>query len=159
MPRLGQLGQDMLPRLVPALRAHGHLDHGIIAARAGARGAHAGAAVLGLDVLLVAVIDQGVEVFHRLDHHVAALAAVAAVGTAIFDEFLAPEADTTVPALAAEYVDLGLIEKFHDTGSLSLILLHHPLPPPGPPFMVPGGWAGRGGGWGSTWTIVEKIAL
>jgi hypothetical protein len=103
----------MLPVLIQDLRTDRHLDQGIIAARPGARGAHPGTAILGFDVLLIAVVDQGVEVFHRLDHHVAALAPVTAVGSAMFDEFLAPEADTAVPALAAENIDLGLIEKFH----------------------------------------------
>ena len=49
----------------------------------------------------------------RLEDDVAALAAVAAVGPAIFDEFLAPEADGAGPARAGANEDLGLVEKMH----------------------------------------------
>ncbi len=47
----------------------------------------------------VAEVDQGVEVGHRLEHDVAALAAVAAVRAAELDEFLAPERDHAVAAV------------------------------------------------------------
>jgi len=49
------------------------------------------AAGLGLKVLLVAVVDQGVQPLHRLDPDIAAPAAVAAVRPAVFDELFAPE--------------------------------------------------------------------
>ena len=45
------------------------------------------------EMLGVAEVDQRVEAGNRLEHDVAALAAVAAVRAAIFDELLAPEAD------------------------------------------------------------------
>src|SRR5262249_50300331 len=64
-------------------------------------------------VLLVAVIDQRVETVHRLDDHVAALAAVAAVGPAELDELLAPERQRARPAIAGADIDLGFVEKFH----------------------------------------------
>ena len=54
-------------------------------------------AVLGLEVLLIAVVDQRVEVGDALDPDVAALAAVAAVGAAELDELLAPERDAAAP--------------------------------------------------------------
>ena len=66
-----------------------------------------------LEVLLVAIVDQRVEAVDRLDDHVAALAAVAAVRAAEFDEFLAPERDAAVPARAGRNVDLGFVEEFH----------------------------------------------
>src|SRR5205807_624488 len=75
--------------------------------------AHAAAAVLGPEMLLVAVIDQGVEAVDRPRHHVPALAAVPAVGTPELDEFLPPERDTAVPAVAGADVNLGLVEEFH----------------------------------------------
>ena len=75
--------------------------------------AHAVAAALGLEVLLVAVVDQRVEAVDRLDNDVAALAAVAAVGPAELDELLAPERDAAVAARAGRDVDLGLVEEFH----------------------------------------------
>ena len=75
--------------------------------------AHAAAAVLGGEVLLVAIVDQGVETVDRLHNHVAAVAAIAAVRAAIFDEFLAPERHAAVAAVAGADIDLGFVEEFH----------------------------------------------
>src|SRR5258708_31220471 len=61
----------------------------------------------------MAVVDQGVEIGHRLEHDVAAAPAIAAVGAAEFDEFLAPETGRAGAALAALQVDLALVEKLH----------------------------------------------
>ena len=69
-----------------------------------------------LEMLLVAVVDQRVEVVGRLDDDVAAAPAVAAVGAAELDELLAPEADAAGAAVAALQVDLGLVEEFHGWG-------------------------------------------
>ena len=52
-------------------------------------------AVLRFEMLLVAVIDQRVEVGHRLEHDVAAAAAIAAIRTAELDEFLTSEGGRT----------------------------------------------------------------
>ena len=84
--------------------------------------AHAAAAVLGLEVLLVAVVDQRVEAVDRLRDHVAALAAVAAVRAAELDELLAPERDAAVPAVAGADVDLGLVEEFHGDRNMGALL-------------------------------------
>ena len=75
--------------------------------------AHAGAAVLGKKVLLVAVVDERVEAFDGLRDHVAAVAAVAAVRPAELDEFFAPERHAAVAAGAGADIDLGLVEEFH----------------------------------------------
>ena len=75
--------------------------------------AHAVAAGLGLEVLLVAVVDQRVEAVDRLDHDVAAAAAVAAARAAELDELLAPERDAAVAAVAGADIDLGFVEEFH----------------------------------------------
>ena len=64
-------------------------------------------------MLGVAEVDQGVQALDRLEDDVAALAAVAAVGAAIFDIFLAPEADRARPAGAGADEDLGLVEEMH----------------------------------------------
>ena len=64
-------------------------------------------------MLLVAVVDQRVEAVDRLDDHVAAFAAVAALGPAEFDELLAPERDAAVAAGAGRDIDLGFVEEFH----------------------------------------------
>src|SRR5262245_2523868 len=95
------------------LRSRRQRNQLVRASRAGAVLAHAGAAVLGLKVLLVAVIDQGVETGHALSPDIPALAAVAAVGAAELDEFLAPEGDGAGTAVAGADVDLGLVQKFH----------------------------------------------
>jgi hypothetical protein len=71
------------------------------------------AAVLGEEVLLVAEVDQGVEAVHRLDHDVAALAAVAAVGAAELHELLAAERDAAVAARAGAEMDAGEVEELH----------------------------------------------
>ena len=86
---------------------------------------HAAAAALGLEVLAVAVVDQRVEVGDALHPHVAALAAVAAVGAAELDEFLAPERDAAGPACARGDIDLGLVEEFH---VLRIYHMVHALP-------------------------------
>jgi hypothetical protein len=57
------------------------------------------AALLGLEVLLVAVVEQRVEVRHALDDHVAAPAPGAPVRPAELDEFLPPKAHASVAAV------------------------------------------------------------
>ena len=93
------------------------MQHDVVAVGAVAVLAHAVAAVLGLEVLLVAIVDQRVEAVDRFDDHVAAAAAVAAVRPAELDELLAPERHAAVPAVAGADIDLGLIEKFHGVQS------------------------------------------
>src|SRR6185437_6418181 len=73
----------------------------------------AAAAVLGAEMLLVAVVDQRVQVFQGLNDDVTALAAVAAVRAAELDELLAAKARRAAPAVAALQVDLALVEKLH----------------------------------------------
>ena len=65
------------------------------------------------EMLRVAEVDQRIEAGHGLEDDVAALAAVAAVGTAELDELLAPEADRAGSAGAGLHVDLGLVEEVH----------------------------------------------
>src|SRR5271165_746822 len=66
---------------------------------------------LALEMLLIAEIDQGVEIGDAFDHDVAALAAIAAVGTAEFDVFLAPKAAGAGATVTAFQEDFGLVEK------------------------------------------------
>jgi hypothetical protein len=72
------------------------------------------AAVLGVDVLLKAVIDQRVEILDRLCPDVASPAPVAAIRSAEFDELLAPERDAAVPARTRADIDFGGIQELHD---------------------------------------------
>src|SRR3546814_10552341 len=60
--------------LVPALGADRHPDHDVPTARAGHVATRAGPAVLRLEVLLAAEVDQGVQRVDTLDDHVAAAA-------------------------------------------------------------------------------------
>ena len=91
----------------------GTLIDEIVAAGAGAVRPGAALAARGPEMLGVAEVDQGVEAVDRLEDDVAALAAVAAVGAAIFDIFLAPEADRAGAAGAGADEDLGLVEEVH----------------------------------------------
>ncbi len=120
---LGEIGNQRLAVFFVDLRADRHLQHDVLAVGAGAVLAHAVAAPLRLEVLLIAVVDQRIEAVDRLHHHVTAVAAVAAVRAAELDEFLAPERDAAVPARAGRDIDLGFIEEFHG-------LRVYPMAPP-----------------------------
>src|SRR6185437_2531018 len=110
---IGEIGDESFAVFFQNLRADGHAHDRVIAARTRHLLAHAGQAVLGADVLLVAIVDQRVEVFDRFGPDIAALAAIAAVRSAIFDELLAPERDAAVTAVAGLDIDLGLVEESH----------------------------------------------
>ena len=86
LAHLGEVGEQRALLVVGQdLRADRHLDDEIVAARAGAVRARAGNAALRLEMLGVAKVDQRVEAGDGLEDDVAALAAIAAVGAAIFD--------------------------------------------------------------------------
>src|SRR5690606_17740983 len=88
-------------------------DDGVLAALAVALLAHAVLAALGTEALLVAEVDQGIEVLRRLQPHAAAVAAVAAVRPAERDELLAPESHAAVAAVAGGDGDFGFVDEFH----------------------------------------------
>ena len=116
---LGQVGEQGAVLVIGEdLGADRDLDDEIVAAGAGAVGAGAALAARGAEMLGVAKVDQGVEAGHRLEDDVAALAAVAAVRSAEFDELLAPEADRAGAAGARADEDLGLVEKMHAAAEL-----------------------------------------
>ena len=110
---LGQVGEQRLAVLLVDLGAGRHLEHDVVAVRAMAVLAHAVAAVLGLEMLLVAIVDEGVEPVDRLRRSRRRPAAVAAVRPAELDEFLAPERHAAVAAVAGADIDLGLVEELH----------------------------------------------
>jgi hypothetical protein len=112
----GEIGDQRFAVLLIYLRALRHLQHNVGTFGAVAVAPHAVHAGLGLEVLLVTVIDQGVEAGHDLHPDIAATAAIAAVGAAEFNEFLAPERDSAGAAVARSYMDLCLVEKFHCLG-------------------------------------------
>src|SRR5262245_21638796 len=113
LTRLGEIREQDLTVLFIDVRSSRHFQHDILTARTVAVLAHPGAAVLGLEMLLVAVVYECVEAIDRLYDHVSAPAAVAAVRSAEFDEFFPPERYAAVPAIAGAYVNLGFIKKFH----------------------------------------------
>ena len=64
-------------------------------------------------MLCIAEVDQGVEAGYRFENNISTLAAVAAVGPAIFDIFLTPETNRAGAAPAGLDVNLRLIQKMH----------------------------------------------
>ncbi len=100
--------------LVEDLRADRHLEHDRLAVGAMAVAAHAVGALLRLEVLLVAIVDQRVQSIDHLDDDVAATAAIAAGGTAELDELLAAERHAAVTAIAGADIDLCFVKEFHD---------------------------------------------
>ncbi len=119
---LGHVGDQRFFVLVEDLGSGRNLEDRVGALAAGAVLAHAVGAGLGLEMLLIAVVDQRVEAADAFDDDIAAAAAVAAVRAAEFDEFLAPERQAAGAAVARTDVNLGLIEKFHglSNGDMSI---------------------------------------
>ncbi len=113
LANLGQVGDQRLAVLLEDLGPRRHPQHRVRPARAGAVLAHAVAAGLRLEMLLVAEVDQRVEAVDDFDDDIAAAAAIAAVRPAELDELLAPEGKRPCPAIAGADVDAGLIEELH----------------------------------------------
>src|SRR5262249_28366416 len=113
LPGPGKIGYQRLDVVLENLRADRNLEHDVGGGRAGAILAHAVLAVAGLEVLLVAIVDQRVEIADRFDPHTAAAAPIAAIGAAEFDEFLAAESHAARSAVAGFHVDFRLVEKLH----------------------------------------------
>ena len=111
---LGQIGDERFAVLLEDLGSGRNLQHRIGAAPAGAVLAHAVNAGLGLEMLLVAIVDQRVQPIDAFGHDVAAAPAVAAVRSAELDEFLAAERNAAGAAVARADINFGLIKKFHD---------------------------------------------
>src|SRR3546814_11748614 len=82
------------------LGSHGNLDDEIPAACSSAVLASAWRAAARLEMLGIAEIDKGIQPFDRFKDDIAALAAVTAVGAAIFNIFFAP--DTHRPRARSE---------------------------------------------------------
>ena len=113
LAHFGQVRDDGLFVFVKDLGADGNAQHHIGPIAPRALGALTGLAVLGKEMLLIAKVDQRVETVHGLSHHIAAIAAITPIGTAVFDELLPPERDAAPAAAAGTDIDLGQIEKFH----------------------------------------------
>ena len=115
---LGHIGNQCLSVLIKHLCAARHLEHDIGTIRACAVFPHAMHTRTGLEMLLIAVIDQRVEAINAFDPDIAAASAVSTIGAAEFDKLLTAERDATCATIAGTDIDFGFIEKFHD-GSFS----------------------------------------
>ncbi len=87
--------------------AHGHAQHEVGAVAAVLAGPLAVGAALGPEVVLVAVVDERGELGVALEDHVAAVAAVPAVGPSLGDMGLPAEAHATGASVASAHVDAG----------------------------------------------------
>lgn len=113
LARLGQIGNHGFLVLIDDFGAQGHLHHDVIAGLAGFLAAHAGLAGFGKEMLLIAIVDERVQPLDRLDPDRTAMAAVAAIRPAEFDEFLAPERHAARPTAARADIDFGKVEELH----------------------------------------------
>src|SRR5947209_1734124 len=113
LTRLGQIGEHGLLVVVEELGPNRDTQHEIAALGAGLVGAGAATAFLSTKMLLITVVDQRVQIVRRLEHDVAALAAIAAIRPTELDELLAAKAHGAAAAVTALQVDLGLVEEFH----------------------------------------------
>src|SRR5688500_16999080 len=111
--QFGQVGDQSLIVGFINFRAGWNLQNNVFRIGPGAQTAHAVARGPDLEMLLVAVVDQGVEAVHRFHPHVTALAAITAVRTAHFNEFFAPERYGTGPAITRAHIDFCFVKKFH----------------------------------------------
>ncbi len=113
LAEFGEVGDQRLVIVLEYLRADRDAEHHVGALGAMAVAAHAVAAGLRLEVLLVAIVDQGIQPVDSFREDVAAAPAVAAVGPAELDELLAAKGDRARAAVAGADIDLGLVEEFH----------------------------------------------
>ncbi len=109
----GEIVDQGLAVLVEQLGTHGHLEHDRLAVGAMAVLAHAIGALLRLEVLLIAIVDQRIQPVHHFDDDIAAAAAIAATGSAELDILLAAERHAAVAAVAGADIDLCFVKKFH----------------------------------------------
>jgi hypothetical protein len=64
-------------------------------------------------VLLVAIVDERVQIVRRLQDDVSTTPAIATIRPTILDELLATESDAARAAIAGFDVELRLIKKLH----------------------------------------------
>ena len=110
---VGEVGNDLAGLEVADYGADRHAQHHVVATLAVAVRTAAVLAALRAKDPRVAKIDQRVEIAvgNRID--AAAATAVAAIRSALRNEFLAAERGDAVAAVAGNNLDLGFVEEFH----------------------------------------------
>ena len=108
-----QVADHFLSGRVDHRGADRHAQDQVVAFLAGAVGAAAVGAALGLEMTGVTVVDQGVEVFVGHHEHRATVTAVTTVGATVLDEFFAAEAHATVTAITGFDPDRYFVNKLH----------------------------------------------
>src|SRR5262249_30662892 len=108
-----QVADDFLGIDVDDGRADRNTNDGVLTLLAGHLPAHPVLAALGGERALVAKGAGGVQASGGDEPDTAAVAAVAAAGPAERNEFLAPEADAAVAAVAGVDGDFGFVDEFH----------------------------------------------
>ena len=109
LARMNEVGEKCLIVFGKNLRSWRHLQHSIAARRTSPIRAHAVLAITSFEMLLIAEIDQCVEVCDAFHPHIAALAAIAAIRAAEFNKFLPPEGETAISPISGEDIYLCLI--------------------------------------------------
>src|SRR5450755_443269 len=89
LARLSEVREHRAALLIEDLRSDRHFENRVGAVASGPVAAHPVHAGLGLEVLLVAKVDERVEAIGAFDHDIAAAPPVPAVRAAELDEFLA----------------------------------------------------------------------
>lgn len=102
---LGQVADDFLGIGVDHGGTDRHRQDQVVALGPGAVLAAAVLAALGIETAGVAIVDQGVQVDVGFQIDGTAVATVAAVGTALFDELLATKAHEAIAAVTGFHVD------------------------------------------------------
>src|SRR5688572_6475325 len=117
----GEVADDFIGIDVYHHGADWHGDRVVLATLAVTLLAHAVLAALGLELLLVAEVDEGIEVLVGLDPDIATIAAITAVRAAERDELLATEANAAVAAVACGDRDFCFVDEFHGRGARYLL--------------------------------------
>jgi len=108
---LGQISQLLPGMLVGDDGADRHQQHHVLARVPGTVGAFAVAAAVGFELAIKPVAKQRVIVRIGLDHDAAAVAAVAAGGSAARDKFFAAKRHATIAAVAGLHANLSFINE------------------------------------------------
>src|SRR5438477_174330 len=125
---LGQVGEHGLLVVVEDLGPDRHAQHEIAALGAGLVGAGAATPFLGTKMLLITVVDQRVQIVRRLEHDVAALAAIAAIKlcAALAHDDVARQHDLATEFLDTEPPPAAVAAV---AGRAACLFMGHPLPP------------------------------